>query len=83
MPVDARTPVLVGAGVAHQRFDDPADAAEAVTLMTTAVERAGDDAHAPELLAHGRRGVRAARHLALPRPGSDRRRARRRDARDP
>ena len=28
--VDPRTPVLVGAGVAHQRFDDPADAVEAV-----------------------------------------------------
>ncbi len=51
MALDARTPVLVGAGVAHQRFDVPADGAEAVTLMTTAVERAGDDAHAPELLA--------------------------------
>jgi acetyl-CoA C-acetyltransferase len=48
--VDGRTPVLVGAGVAHQRFDDPAEADEAVTLMTTAVVRAGDDAHAPALL---------------------------------
>ena len=27
MTVDPRTPVLVGVGVAHQRFDDPADAA--------------------------------------------------------
>ena len=50
MAIDARTPVLVGAGVAHQRSDDPAEAAEAVELMTTAVERAGDDAHAPALL---------------------------------
>jgi acetyl-CoA C-acetyltransferase len=49
--VDPRTPVLVGAGVAHQRSDDPAEAAEAVELMTTAVRRAGDDAHAPGLLA--------------------------------
>jgi acetyl-CoA C-acetyltransferase len=48
--VDPRTPVLVGAGVAQQRFGDPADAVEAVDLMTTAVERAGADAHAPELL---------------------------------
>jgi len=48
--LDARTPVLVGAGVAHQRFDDPADAAEAVALMTTAVRRAGEDAGAPALL---------------------------------
>ena len=51
MGVDARTPVLVGAGVAHQRFDDPTEGDEAVMLMTTAVERAGEDAHAPELLA--------------------------------
>jgi acetyl-CoA C-acetyltransferase len=51
MAIDGRTPVLVGAGVAHQRFDDPADAAEAVALMITAVERAGDDAGAPALLA--------------------------------
>src|SRR6478735_6242134 len=49
--VDPRTPVLVGAGVAHQRFDDPAEAVEAVALMTTAVERAGEDSHAPALLA--------------------------------
>lgn len=49
--MDSRTPVLVGAGVAHQRFDDPAEALDAVTLMTTAVERAGADAHAPALLA--------------------------------
>ena len=49
--VDPRTPVLVGAGVAHQRSEDPAEAVEAVALMTTAVERAGDDAHAPGLLA--------------------------------
>ena len=51
MAVDPRTPVLVGAGVAHQREEDPAAAVEAVALMTTAVERAGDDAHAPALLA--------------------------------
>src|SRR3954447_1897444 len=49
--VDARTPVLVGVGVAHQREDDPATADEAVRLMTTAVQRAGEDAHAPALLA--------------------------------
>ena len=54
MTIDPRTPVLVGAGVAHQRSDDPAEAAEAVALMTTAVERAGDDSHAPALLAQAR-----------------------------
>jgi acetyl-CoA C-acetyltransferase len=52
--VDPRTPVLVGAGVAHQRTDDPAEAVEAVELMATAVERAGEDAHAPALLAQAR-----------------------------
>ena len=51
MALDARTPVLVGAGIAHQRFDDPTDAAEALALMTTAVQRAGEDARAPALLA--------------------------------
>ncbi len=49
--VDPRTPVLVGAGVAHQRSDDPSESVEAVALMTTAVERAGADADAPGLLA--------------------------------
>jgi acetyl-CoA C-acetyltransferase len=52
--VDPRTPVLVGAGVAHQRSDDPAEAVEALELMTTAIERAGDDARAPALLAQAR-----------------------------
>jgi acetyl-CoA C-acetyltransferase len=52
--VDPRTPVLVGAGVAHQRSDDPAEAVEAVELMTSAIERAGEDARAPALLAQAR-----------------------------
>jgi acetyl-CoA C-acetyltransferase len=51
---DPRTPVLVGAGVAHQRSDDPAEALEAVELMVTAIERAGDDAQAPGLLEQAR-----------------------------
>ena len=51
MSVDPRTPVLVGTGVAHQHYDDPAAGAEAVALMTTAAERAGLDAGAPGLLA--------------------------------
>jgi acetyl-CoA C-acetyltransferase len=49
--VDPRTPVLVGAGVAHQRFEDPAAALEAVELMALAAERAADDAGNPTLLA--------------------------------
>lgn len=54
MSPDPRTPVLVGAGVAHQRLDDPAEAVEAVELMTTAVARAGEDAGAPSLLGQAR-----------------------------
>ncbi len=51
MAPEARTPVLVGAGVAHQHLDDPAAALEAVALMATAAERAATDAGAPEILA--------------------------------
>src|SRR4051794_12714313 len=51
MAVDPRTPVLVGVGVAHQRFDDPTDGVEAIELMALAAERAADDAGAPALLA--------------------------------
>ena len=53
MPVttDPRTPVLVGAGVAHQRHDDPTLAAEAVDLMAGAAERAAEHAGGPALLA--------------------------------
>ncbi len=51
MAIDPRTPVLVGAGVAHQRLDDPAAALEAVDLMAAASEQAGADAGAPGLLA--------------------------------
>ena len=72
MAPDARTPVLVGAGVAHQRLDDPAAALEAVALMATAAERAATDAGAPEILARDRGGVRAARHLVVSRPGAPR-----------
>jgi acetyl-CoA C-acetyltransferase len=51
MAVDPRTPVLVGSGVAHQKFDDPADAREPVELMALAAERAAEDAGAPGVLA--------------------------------
>ena len=60
MPLDPRTPVLVGAGVAQQRFDDPGAALEAVELMAVASDRAGTDAHAPALL-------RDARMILVPR----------------
>ena len=51
MTVDPRTPVLVGVGVAHQRFDDPADGLEAIELMALAAERAAHDAGSAALLA--------------------------------
>jgi acetyl-CoA C-acetyltransferase len=51
MALDPRTPVLVGVGVAHQRFDDPAEGHEAIELMALAAERAAEDAGAPALLA--------------------------------
>jgi acetyl-CoA C-acetyltransferase len=38
--VDAHTPVLAGAGVAHQRIEDALRARDAVDLMTAACERA-------------------------------------------
>ncbi len=46
----ARTPVLVGIGVATQREDDPAQALDALALMTEATRRAGQDAGHPALL---------------------------------
>jgi acetyl-CoA C-acetyltransferase len=51
MPLDPRTPLLVGAATACQREDDPEKALEAVALMGRALERAGEDAGAPSLLA--------------------------------
>ena len=47
MSLDTRTPVLVGAGVAHQHVDEPGDALEAIELMALACERAAP----PSLLA--------------------------------
>jgi acetyl-CoA C-acetyltransferase len=51
MPDGDRTPVLVGAGTAHQREADPSRAAEPLALMITALERAAEDAGARALLA--------------------------------
>ena len=50
MPLDPRTPVLVGAAVSVQRLDDPAAASSAAELMADAARRAGEDAGAPALL---------------------------------
>src|SRR5690606_34559762 len=50
MPLDPRTPVLVGAAVSIQRLDDPSAASSAAELMADAARRAGEDAGAPALL---------------------------------
>jgi acetyl-CoA C-acetyltransferase len=50
MTLDPRTPVLVGAGTAMQRFDDPNDAKEAAALMAEAAEAAARDAGDSDLL---------------------------------
>lgn len=51
MPLDPRTPVLVGVGVADQRCEDPTEALEPFALMAAALEAAARDAGAPALLA--------------------------------
>lgn len=50
MPLDPRTPVLVGAGQVRQRVDDPERAQEPLALMTRAAEAAADDAGSRALL---------------------------------
>src|SRR5262245_47977200 len=51
MPLDPRTPVLVGVGAVQQREDDPRQAHEPVQLMVEALRRAAADAGDPALLA--------------------------------
>ncbi|MDJ0851294.1 MAG: acetyl-CoA acetyltransferase [Myxococcota bacterium] len=51
MSLDPRTPVLVGAAELKQREDDPEKALDHIGLMTAALERAGEDARSPHLLA--------------------------------
>ena len=46
----ARSPVLVGVGVATQREEDPARALDSMGLMIEATRRAGQDCGAPALL---------------------------------
>ncbi len=45
-----QTPVLVGVGQLLQRLDDPAQGMEPLAMMRAALEQAGRDARAPELL---------------------------------
>ena len=51
MPIDDRTPVLVGAAAIQQREDDPSQAREPVELMAQALQAAATDAGCPDLLA--------------------------------
>jgi acetyl-CoA C-acetyltransferase len=51
MPLDPRTPVLVGVGVVQQRAEDPREAREPLLLMGDALERAAADAGSRALLA--------------------------------
>lgn len=50
MRLDPRTPVLVGAGVAQQRSEDPLTQGEALDLMVAAVRAAGSDAGGTSLI---------------------------------
>jgi len=50
MPLDPRTPVLVGVSQLEQRVDDPLEGAEPLDLMVAAAEAAAEDAGSPALL---------------------------------
>jgi acetyl-CoA C-acetyltransferase len=50
MPLDPRTPVLVGAAAAQQREEDPARAREPLALMALALDLAAEDAGSRLLL---------------------------------
>ncbi len=50
MPVDPRTPILVGVGQLSQRPEDPLDGAEPLDMMLQAARLAGEDAKCPALL---------------------------------
>ncbi|MET0187827.1 MAG: acetyl-CoA acetyltransferase, partial [Pseudonocardia sediminis] len=49
-PVEPTTPVLVGVGTASQKCEDHTGAAEPLELMRRALDAAGRDAGAPDLL---------------------------------
>ncbi len=62
MPIDPRTPVLVGCGQVRQRAEDPLTAREPLDLMEEACRLAAEDAHAPQLLARAS-GIRVPRGI--------------------
>ncbi|HXX46621.1 MAG TPA: hypothetical protein VEN47_00245 [Myxococcota bacterium] len=51
MSLSDSIPVIAGVGQLLQRLDDPREAAEPLAMMVSALERAGEDAAAPGLLA--------------------------------
>ena len=50
MPIDPRTPVIVGAASLTERFEDPLDVREPLDAMAGVIESAAEDAGAPPLL---------------------------------
>jgi len=48
--IDPRAPVIAGVGVASQHLDEPGAGVEALELMITATQAAGDDTGAPAIL---------------------------------
>ncbi len=58
--VDPRTPVIAGVGVASQHLDEPGAGVEALELMVTAAQAAGDDSGA------GAAVLRAVERIAVP-----------------
>ena len=50
MTYESNAPIIVGAGVALQRFDDPSQGVEAAVLMQRALENAADDAGSRAIL---------------------------------
>jgi acetyl-CoA C-acetyltransferase len=60
MTSQSNAPVIIGAGVSQQRFDDPTQSVEAGALMRQALENAADDADS-------RRALEIADALLLPR----------------
>ena len=52
MSLAPQTPVLIGAGVSTQRFEDPEQALDALDLMLAATDAAARDAGAPGALAN-------------------------------
>jgi acetyl-CoA C-acetyltransferase len=53
--LDPRTPVIVGVGVASQHLDEPGAGVEALELMITATQNAGNDTGTPGVLREVRR----------------------------